>query len=113
MPRQQSRKQKEIVKRVMHEYKRGELDSSRGGEVKSRRQAVAIALNEAGASKYQSKAKNARNLKRTERRERQGKTTPATIESRTRAELYAEARRRDIPGRSSMNKAELARALRR
>lgn len=30
---------------------------------------------------------------------------------RTKAELYAEARRRDLPGRSSMNKAALAAAL--
>jgi hypothetical protein len=30
---------------------------------------------------------------------------------KTRAELYEEARRRDIPGRSRMGRAELARAL--
>ena len=35
-----------------------------------------------------------------------------TRQDRTRAELYAEARRRKIPGRSHMNKAELVRALR-
>jgi hypothetical protein len=34
-------------------------------------------------------------------------------EERTVDELYAEARYRDIPGRSQMNKAELIRALRR
>jgi hypothetical protein len=34
-------------------------------------------------------------------------------EQRTVEELYAEARYRDIPGRSQMNKAELIRALRR
>lgn len=33
------------------------------------------------------------------------------LASRTRAELYEEARRRDVPGRSSMSKAELVRAL--
>jgi len=32
---------------------------------------------------------------------------------RTKAQLYEEARRADIPGRSSMTKAELERALRR
>jgi hypothetical protein len=35
----------------MHEFKHGELKSGRGGKVKSRRQAIAIALKEAGASK--------------------------------------------------------------
>lgn len=30
---------------------------------------------------------------------------------RTREELYAEAQRRDLPGRSKMGRAELARAL--
>jgi len=32
-------------------------------------------------------------------------------EPKTRAELYEEAKRRDLPGRSSMGRAELARAL--
>jgi hypothetical protein len=36
-----------------------------------------------------------------------------SYEERTVDELYAEARYRDIPGRSQMNKAELIRALRR
>ena len=48
-------RQKRITGRVMHEFKHGELKSGpggKGGRVKSRRQAVAIALEEAGASKY-------------------------------------------------------------
>jgi hypothetical protein len=32
-------------------------------------------------------------------------------EPKTRAELYDEAKRRDLPGRSKMGRAELARAL--
>jgi len=39
-------------------------------------------------------------------RKRTGSSSPMT-----REELYAEARRRDIPGRSKMGRAELARAL--
>lgn len=39
-------------------------------------------------------------------RNRTGGSTP-----KTRAELYEEARRRDIPGRSKMGRAELAKAL--
>jgi hypothetical protein len=60
----------------MHEYKHGELRSGRGGKggkVKSRRQAIAIALKEAGASKYESKSENKRNLVRSERKEASGR----------------------------------------
>ncbi len=35
------------VEKAMHEYKRGELKSSSGQKVKSRKQAVAIGLSEA------------------------------------------------------------------
>jgi len=40
------------------------------------------------------------------KRKRTGSSEP-----KTRAELYAEAKRRDLPGRSTMGRAELARAL--
>lgn len=43
------------VKVVMGEYKRGTLKSSSGRKVKSRRQAVAIAMSEAGMSKKSKK----------------------------------------------------------
>lgn len=39
------------VRKVMGEYKRGTLKSLSGGKVKSRKQAVAIALSEAGMSR--------------------------------------------------------------
>jgi hypothetical protein len=63
--------------RVMHEFKHGELKSGRGGKggnVKSRRQAIAIAIKEAGASRYESQKENARNRKKYERKEAEGKT---------------------------------------
>jgi hypothetical protein len=40
------------------------------------------------------------------KRKRTGGTSP-----KTRRELYEEAKRRDLPGRSKMGRAELARAL--
>jgi hypothetical protein len=61
--------QRKTMKRVMHEFAHGELKSGRAGKVKSRRQATAIALKEAGASKYASRSENRRNLARTKRRE--------------------------------------------
>ena len=57
--------QRKTEGRVMHEFKHGELKSGpggKGGKVKSRRQAIAIALKEAGASKYESDSENKKNL---------------------------------------------------
>lgn len=39
------------VKKVMREYKAGKLKSSSGDKVKDRKQAVAIAMSEAGMAK--------------------------------------------------------------
>jgi hypothetical protein len=44
-------KMKNKVRKVMREYKSGTLKSSSGEKVKSRDQAVAIAMNEAGYKK--------------------------------------------------------------
>jgi hypothetical protein len=107
----QSKPQKETVERVMHEFKHGELKTSRGKKVKNPKQAIAIGLHEAGASKYESKEKNRENLKRTKARERRGATEDRSARGPTRAQLYEEAKRRDIPGRSKMNKHDLERAL--
>ncbi len=69
--------QKETVKRVMREFKHGELESSGGGKVRNRKQAVAIALNEAGASREQSPAQNKRSLAGAKAKERRGETAEA------------------------------------
>ena len=138
MASHQSPEQKKTVQRIMHEFKHGELKTARGSrKVKNPKQAIAIALNEAGASKYESPQKNKENLRHTKAKERRGETyqdekeghrateesyrratdrsgrrgTGKSEDGKTRAELYAEARRRDIPNRSKMNKAELERAL--
>jgi hypothetical protein len=73
----ESARQKRIAGRVMHEFKHGELKSGaggKGGPVKSRRQAIAVALEEAGDSKYESDRRNKRNLHRTVAKEKEGKT---------------------------------------
>jgi Family of unknown function (DUF6496) len=116
MATHQSKAQKETISRVMHEFKHGELETGRGRRVKNPKQAIAIGLHEAGASRYESKEKNRENLRRTKARERRGATEKDRSEQdgpkRTRSDLYTEAKRRNIPGRSKMSKQELERALR-
>ena len=61
----------------MHEYKHGELKSGRrgkGGKVKSRKQAIAIAMSEAGTSRRNSRRKNKRNFRHTRSKERHGRS---------------------------------------
>src|SRR4051794_38109041 len=81
-----SPRQRKTLGRVMHEYKHGELKRSRGGKggkVKSRRQAIAIALHEAGASKYESKKENKRDFSRTKAKERHGETAQQEREGKS------------------------------
>jgi hypothetical protein len=81
-----SPRQRRITGRVMHEFKHGELKrgrSGRAGKVKSRRQAIAIALEEAGKSKYESGRRNRRNLRRTESKEAKGRTAQQEREGKS------------------------------
>ena len=51
-------RRKSKVQKVMHEFKTGSLHSGKGGKiVKSRKQAIAIAMSEAGMSKKKAKKK--------------------------------------------------------
>ena len=125
----QSKEQKETVERVMHEFKHGELETGTGKKVRNPKQAIAIGLREAGASKHESEEENRENLKRTKERERRrqtardeekggvsesrtsGSSGHASGSDKTKAQLYEEAKEKDIPGRSKMSKDQLARAL--
>ncbi len=118
----QSKAQKETVGRVMHEFKHGELKiGGTGPKVKNPKQAIAVALHEAGATNTEPPAKNRANLRRSKDKERRGATAQADAEPRstgrkrngrrTKAQLYADAKRREIPGRSSMSKPQLENAL--
>lgn len=127
MPRHETPAQRETIERVMHEFKHGELKTAAGErKVKNPKQAIAIALNEAGASKYESASENKRNLRRTKAKERRGESYRDQAEGKssrgksargrnggdkTKAELYEEAKKRDIAGRSKMNKTQLEKAL--
>jgi hypothetical protein len=130
---QTSPRQRKTTGRVMHEFKHGELESGRGGKVKSRRQAIAIALKEAGASKYESQSENKHNLAKSERKEARGETSQQEHEGKshvgargrarsqtmggsdaggtTKQELYRQAKARGVEGRSKMSKAQLQHAL--
>jgi hypothetical protein len=96
---QSSPHQRKTEGRVMHEFKHGELKSGpggKGGKVTSRRQAIAIALREAGASKYESDSENERNRVKTERKEARGETSQQEAEGKS----HVGARRRRESSRS-------------
>ena len=108
--------QKETVERVMHEFKHGELKGPDGKVIRNRKQAVAIGLSEAGDSNQVTPKQNRHNLAHAKANERKGETgrqekAGGASATSNRSELYAEAKARDIPGRSKMNKAQLEKAL--
>jgi hypothetical protein len=82
-----SPRQRKTTGRVMHEFRHGELKSGRsgkGGKVKSRKQAIAIALHEAGASRYDTKSQRTKNLAKTKRKESRGETYQQEKEGKSR-----------------------------
>jgi hypothetical protein len=84
MAPRESAPQKETVERVMHEYKHGELRSGTSGQkVKGHRQAVAIALSEAGASNQQTPKENREHLRHTKAKERRGETAKDESEGKS------------------------------
>ena len=112
----QTKAQKETVERVMHEWKHGELKGPDGTKIKDPKQAIAIGLSEAGDSDRVTPRRNHHNAAHTHAAERAGRTGRQAAEGKdapaqTRSALYAEARRRGVPGRSKMTKAQLEAAL--
>jgi hypothetical protein len=92
----------------MHEYEHGELKSGRagkGGRVKSRKQAVAIALNEAGASKNESASENRKHQARSERKEVEGKTYQQQAEGKSH--IGAEGQRESTKAMGGKNATQL------
>ena len=98
MPAKTTPSQRRTIGRVMHEAKHGELESGpggKGGTVKSRKQAMAIALHEAGASKYDSPAERRRSLAKTKTKEAKGETAQQEIEGKSH--VGARGRRESTP----------------
>jgi hypothetical protein len=84
MAPRESEPQKETVERVMHEFKHGELKSGNSGQkVKNRKQAIAIALSEAGESNQQTPKENKEHLRRTKAKERRGETAKDESEGKS------------------------------
>lgn len=98
MARRPAPAQKEVVDRVMHEFKQGELHANGGAVVTNPRQAIAMALRESGSSNQVTPARNRQALRRT-------------TDAETRATLLARARDKNIPGRSRMTKDQLRDAI--
>jgi hypothetical protein len=97
-------RQRRTEGRVMHEFKHGELKSGpdgKAGKVKNRKQAIAIALSEAGASKYDSKRKNRHNRARTAAKEARGRTAQQEREGKSR--IGAEGQRESTRAEGGKN----------
>ncbi|MGB7976509.1 MAG: DUF6496 domain-containing protein [Roseiarcus sp.] len=84
MTPRESEPQKETVERVMHEFKHGELRLGTSGQkVRNRRQAIAIALSEAGESDQQTPTDNEEHLRHTKAKERRGETARDEAEGKS------------------------------
>ena len=101
----------------MHEYKHSELKSGRrgrAGKVKSRKQAIAIALHEAGQSKYDTRAEKKRSYAKSRRKEATGRTGQQEREGGSR--VGARGKRestRAMGGKNATKRARLGRAVRK
>jgi hypothetical protein len=107
-------RQRRTEGRVMHEFKHHELKSGpggKGGKVKSRKQGIAIALNEAGNSKYKSDVKNRQSETKTERKEARGQT--AQQEKEGKGHVGAEGKRESSPAMGGKNAARTTAAGKR
>ena len=103
-------RQRKTAGRVMHEFKHGELKSGpqgKGGKVKSRKQAIAIALHESGASKYDGKSEQKRNLAKSKRKEAKGETYQQEREGKSH--VRARGKRESSPAMGGRNATKTTR----
>ena len=97
-PPRKTAPQKEVIERVMHAFKEGDLRGSDGHTVRSPKQAIAIALSESGSSNRVSPERNRHALDHT-------------LNGEARQMLLDRAAAKNIRGRTRMTKAELRDAL--
>ena len=85
----------------------------RGGSTKRAEEIAARTVNKERARAGESKTASRSSLKDVSSGHRGGKRSHTGAQGRTKEQLYNEAKKRNINGRSSMSKAELERALAR
>ncbi len=79
--RKYGKKASEKVEQTMHEFKRGELRSSSGDKVKSRKQAIAIGLSEARSEGAKVPKKPASKSSKSSNKKSPGKSTRSRAKS--------------------------------
>jgi hypothetical protein len=85
----------------------------RGGSEKRATEIAARTVNKERARAGESKTASRSSIKDVSSGHRGGKRSHTGAQGRTKEQLYNEAKKRNIAGRSSMSKAELERALAR
>ena len=85
----------------------------RGGSEKRAEEIAARTVNKERARAGESKTASRSSMKDVSSGHRGGKRSHSGAQGRTKAQLYNEAKQRNISGRSTMSKAELERALSR
>lgn len=83
----------------------------RGESEKRAKEIAARTVNQERAQHGEARSANPKTLKDTPAPVRGGQRSHSGAQGRTREQLYEEARRKNIAGRSKMNKAELAEAV--
>lgn len=102
----QSKPQKDTVRRVMHEFKHGELESGGGRKrVRNPRQAIAIALSEAGSSRKEGPGSNHARLDKTKSKERRGETAEARKEGKRAQDRTLRGRAAKTPAKGRADTA--------
>jgi hypothetical protein len=85
----------------------------RGGSAKQAKQIAARTVNKERARAGESRTASRSSLQDVSSGHRGGKRSHTGAQGRTKEQLYNEAKKRNIAGRSSMSKAELEKALAR
>ncbi|WP_433362914.1 plasmid stabilization protein [Actinoplanes sp. CA-142083] len=85
----------------------------RGGSEKRAKEIAARTVNKERARAGESKTASRSSIKDVSSGHRGGKRSHSGAQGRTKEQLYNEAKKRNIAGRSSMSKAELEKALAR